>query len=81
MPVMGPMPGQKENVQGKREAGGGGGGQQSKVVQPGSVAGVKVLWNLECLMGLSQKGNMCTFQMKENGAQFWTVCQKVKKEL
>ena len=30
-------------------------------------------------MGLSQKGNMCVFQLKKLGA-IWTVCQKVKKK-
>ena len=35
---------------------------RAQAVRPGSVAGVKVLWNLELPVGLSQKRNMCAFQ-------------------
>ena len=40
--------------------------------------GVKVLWNLECPIGLSQKINMYAFQKRKFGA-IWAVRQKKKQ--
>ena len=63
--------------------GGGGGGARlhwrEPAIRPGSVAGVKVLWNLEYPVGLIKKRKYMRYQWRKLSA-IWTVRQKGKKK-
>ena len=57
-----------------------GGGEGVLAVRPELVAGggcFEVLFNLECPVGLSQKRNMCAFQLRKCDA-IWSVRRKIK---
>ena len=81
--VPAPLSGKGENRGGGSKGGGActGGYKGVRAVRPESVAGegwFEVLWNLECPVGLSQKKNMCAFQMKEIWRHFDGPSKDVK---